>query len=109
GNLYVIPLSAGTYYFMPWTNDPLVRPILQPQATFSVAAGETVYIGEYYMSASCQLTTLYEVRDQTTRDMALLKSKDPRFDASKVTTRMMVISGGVPLCDATNSELSCHH
>lgn len=108
GNLHVIAVHAGSYYFAPWTDNPVIRSVLQPQATFSVAAGETVYLGEYYMPEACTLSQLYEVRDQMTRDMELLKSKDPRFDTSKVTKRLMVLSGGVPPCDATNNALSCH-
>lgn len=108
GSLHAIPLPAGQYYFTPRTDNPLVRSVLQPKASFSVAAGETVYLGEYYMPQACTLSALYEIHDQTTRDFPLLKSKAPRLDTSKITTRLMVLTGGVPPCDASNSELSCH-
>lgn len=107
GNLQVIAVPAGNYYFAPWIDSNVVRTVTQPKATFSVAAGETVYLGEYYMLQACTLSALYEVHDQMERDMALLKSKDPRFDTSKVTKRLMDLAGGVPPCDATNSELTC--
>ena len=43
-----------------------------------------------------------------TRDMALLKSKAPRFDTSKVTKRLMVLVGRrVSVRRLDNSELSC--
>lgn len=109
GNLHVIAIPAGSYYFAPSVASTVIRTVLQPKAVFSVAAGETVYLGEYYMLEACTLSALYDVRDQMPRDMALLKSKDPRFDTSKVTKRLMVLSGGLPPCDATNSALSCRH
>jgi hypothetical protein len=108
GNLHAIPVPAGNYYFTPWTDNPLVRSVLQPKASFSVAAGETVYLGEYYMPQACTLSALYEVHDQATRDLPLLESKAPRLDSANITKRLMVLSGGVPPCDASNSELSCH-
>jgi hypothetical protein len=108
GNLHAIPVPAGNYYFTPWTDNPLVRSVLQPRASFSIAAGETVYLGEYYMPQACALSALYEVHDQSTRDLPLLKSKAPRLDTANITKRLMVLSGGVPPCDASNSELSCH-
>jgi hypothetical protein len=107
GNLHVLPVPAGSYYFVPRTDNPVIRAVTQPKTTFSVAAGETVYLGEYYMSQACALSTQYEVRDEMTRDMGLLKSKDPHFDTSKVTKRLMVLSGGVPACDFSNRELLC--
>jgi hypothetical protein len=107
GTLQVIAVPAGNYYFTPSVDSTVIRTVLQPKATFSVAAGETVYLGEYDMLEACTLSALYEVHDQMTRDMALLKRKDPRFDTSKVTKRLMVLSGGLPPCDATNNALSC--
>jgi len=107
GNLHAIAIPAGSYYFTPSVDSTVVRTVLQPKALFSVTSGETVYLGEYYMLEACTLSALYEVHDEMTRDMALLKSKDSRFDPSKVTKRLMVLSGGLPPCDATNSELSC--
>lgn len=107
GNLHAMPLPAGRYYFVPWMDNPLVRSVTQPKATFSVVAGETVYLGEFYMPVGCRLEQLYEVHDQMTRDMALMKSKTPRFDTSKITNRLMDLSGGLPPCDATNNALSC--
>jgi hypothetical protein len=107
GNLHVLPIPAGSYYFEPRTDNPVVRSVVQPKATFSVTAGETVYLGEFYMLEACSLSTLYEIHDQMARDMALLKSKDPLFDTSKVTKRLMVLSGGVPPCDYSNRELTC--
>jgi len=107
GKLQVLAVPAGNYYFTPWVDSTVVRTVTQPKATFSVADGETVYLGEYAMLESCTLTALYEVHDQMPRDMALLKTKDARFDITKVTKRLMVLSGGVPPCDATNSALTC--
>jgi hypothetical protein len=107
GTLQVISVPAGNYYFAPWVDSTVIRTVTQPKALFSVAAGETVYLGEFYMLEACTLAALYEVHDQMTRDMALLKSKDSRFDTAKVTKRLMVLSGGLPPCDATNSALAC--
>jgi hypothetical protein len=108
GRLHLMPIAAGSYYFVPRIDNPIVRSILQPQVSFSVSAGERVYLGEYYMPEACTMSTRYEVHDQMTRDIALLESKDPSFDTSKVTKRLMVLSGGVPPCDATNSKLTCY-
>jgi hypothetical protein len=107
GNLHVIPVPQGRYYFVPWVNSLVVRTVLQPKATFSVTAGETVYLGEYFMPSACALETLYEIHDQMDRDMALLKAKDPQFDTSRVVKRLMMLEGGVPACDATNNTLTC--
>jgi hypothetical protein len=97
GNLHVIDVPAGNYYFAPWVDNPNIHPVRQPKADFSVVDGETVYLGEYYMPQACELSALYEINDQMTRDMTLLKSKAPRFDTLKVTKRLMVLSGDVPL------------
>jgi hypothetical protein len=107
GTVQVISVHAGNYYFAPWIDSPFIRTVTQPKALFSVGAGETVYLGEFYMLEACTLAALYQVHDQMTRDLALLKSKDPRFDTAKVTKRLMVLSGGLPPCDATNNTLSC--
>jgi len=107
GNLHVMPVPAGRYYLATWTDNPLVRQVTQPKAVFSVEAGESVYLGEFYMRQGCGFEQRYEVNDQITRDLALLKSKASRIDPSKITKRLMELSGGLPACDATNNALSC--
>ena len=94
GNLHMIAIPAGHYYLAPLMDNPVIHSVDHPLATLAVAAGETVYLGEYYMPEACTLTQLYEVHDQMIRDMELLKSKVPRFDTSQVDRRLMVLSGG---------------
>jgi len=93
GNLHLIPVPAGQYYFAPWTANPYLVPTKVPKASFSVAAGEIVYLGEYFMPVACSTTTLGRISDQKQRDLALLKSKNPNVDTTHVVTRLMVFNG----------------
>ena len=93
GSLSVLKLKPGSYYLAPGIANPNVRPVRTPKADFSVAAGEVVYLGEYWVAVSCALNTKSEFRDQEARDMALLKQKNPAFANVKISKRVAAFTG----------------
>ena len=93
GSLSVLQLKPGTYALVPGTASPNVKPVKVPKAEFSIAAGEYLYLGEFWMTQSCALNTRMQFRDQEARDMALLKEKNPAFANVKITKRIARFTG----------------
>jgi hypothetical protein len=93
GFVHTIRVPAGSYYFAPWLANPYATPVQVPRYDFSVAAGETVYLGEYYQSVSCSLSTRAEIRDNWERDRAVIARINPSIDLSKANTRLLTYSG----------------
>lgn len=59
-----------------------------PRYVFSVAPGEIVYIGEYWLFDSCSNQTLGEFRDQSPRDTDLLRTLNPALAGAGMVTRL---------------------
>lgn len=99
GFLHALVLKAGDYQLYPSIANPYVQAKRVPKAEFSVRAGEVVYLGEYFQPISCTLNPSSEVRDQETRDMALLAKKNPALAARPYEKRLLEFSGCLLGCD----------
>jgi hypothetical protein len=99
GSLSVLKLKPGSYYLAPAIANPNTRALRIPKADFSVAAGEIVYLGEYWMPVSCAFNTRSGFRDQEARDMALLKQKNTAFANAKITKRIAAFTGYIVFDD----------
>lgn len=88
GNLSAVKIKAGSYYIAPHIANPNTRAVRTPIAEFSVAAGEIVYLGEFYVPVACGLNNQHIVKDQEARDLALLKQKNPAFANVKIIKRL---------------------
>ena len=88
GSINAIYLPAGNYRMIPKALNPMASPIKVPEATFSLAAGEAIYLGEYYMPVSCSLSNRVIFRDKRERDLALAIGKNPNLSAMNFVTRI---------------------
>lgn len=93
GSLSVFGLAPGQYQFYPVTLNPYHEAVRVPRFTFTVAAGETVYLGEFFMAASCSFSNVFGMIDQRQRDIALLREMNPIFQTTTVTTRLATPAG----------------
>ncbi len=93
GSVFAVIVPAGAYYVSPFSVSGYFPMAKAPKASFTVAAGETAYVGEYFLMTSCGAEGLQQIRDQMDRDLALVHAKNPRIDISGVTKRLMVIDG----------------
>jgi hypothetical protein len=97
GYLHVLRLKPGSYYFAPYINNPALDMKQVPRMDFRVAAGEVVYLGEYFMDRSCGLSDSGALRDRSERDLALLKSKNPALAQAQVEKRILHVTGQMKL------------
>lgn len=93
GLVNVFALRAGKYVITPIIANPYVEPTKVPRAEFSVEAGETVYLGEYFMPVSCSLRTWSRFDNKFDRDMTIVDKKNPELKLTDVVTRIPVFSG----------------
>lgn len=93
GKLHAVSLAPGNYYLAPALAQPNIVPLKVPQAEFSVAAGEVVYLGQYYMSSHCGLKGAGRFIDQREKDMEFLAKKNPELAKQKIVTRVLIFSG----------------
>jgi hypothetical protein len=99
GLLHVFTVPAGSYYLAPWLARPFTKSIQIPKAEFSVASGEVVYLGEYFLTTACSWSTVAAFRDQAERDLALLRQKNPQFVGVPITKRIAAYTGYAVLRD----------
>ena len=95
GHLFVLPLPLGKYYLIP-SAGPYAEHWTPPRADFEVFAHETSYLGEFYMDNMCGDPARFLFRDQETRDLSMLKSKNPAFGHIRITKRLLKFTG----CDS---------
>ena len=88
GSINAVNLPAGNYRMIPWAINPMETAIKTPEATFSLSAGETLYLGEYFMPSSCSFSNRVVFRDQRERDLALAVSRNPGLTWVNVVTRI---------------------
>lgn len=88
GHLYVLPLPAGEYYLVP-SAGPYAENWTPPRADFQVIANETSYVGEFFLDNMCSDPAKFLLRDQETRDLALLRSKNSAFSHVRVAKRLL--------------------
>ena len=92
GHLYILKLSAGKYYLVPRkiTMGGYLSP---PRADFEVYTNETTYLGEFFMDNSCWQGAKFILRDQESRDLTLLRSRNPAFRMIEITKRLLTFGG----------------
>lgn len=93
GFVHAIRLPAGKYYVAPWAANPYVTAVKIPRFDFTVTAGETEYIGEYFMPISCSLANLSGFADAWQRDSAVISRKNAKLDLSNVVHKLAVFGG----------------
>lgn len=92
GYLNAVTLKAGDYQiFASYVS--IEETSSTPRYVFTVTPGETVYLGEYWLSESCDVPGLGEFRDQTERDLAMFKARNPALGSLTIVTRLPVLSG----------------
>jgi len=89
GLVNAVGLPAGKYYFAPSIANPYVQATHVPTFHFEVTAGETVYLGELFMTQSCALNTRFEVVDRFDRDVKIAIAKNPAMGGRVITPRLM--------------------
>lgn len=88
GNVHALVLEEGSYILSPTIANPYFTPTEVPQVRFTVTPGTIVYIGEYFMTRSCSALTYAEIRDQSTRDLAIATFKNPGLARFPVVVRL---------------------
>lgn len=95
GNVHVIALPAGEYLLYPNVLNPMLVSTQTPKAEFEVKAGETAYIGEFYMTKACSWSNIMDFRDEFDRDMTMVRARNPAFADVKVEKRIARFTGFV--------------
>ncbi len=90
GAVNAIALPAGDYYLSPWMANPYLVAVKIPEFTFSIGAGETVYLGEVFMPVSCSRSTAFVITDQFERDIPLATAKNPAVAGHAPVKRLLV-------------------
>ncbi len=96
GYLHVVRHNPGSYYFAPFIMNPYVMMTAASRADFSVSAGEVVYLGEYFLGQACGIQNSATFRDQSERDLALLKLKNPILASASIKKRLLKVTGQAP-------------
>ncbi|PAR45349.1 hypothetical protein [Vibrio metoecus] len=93
GNVHALVLPQGNYYLAAWIANPYVEPVKVRKAEFGIKAGEIVYIGEYFMEASCSWDPVAIFNNRYDRDIQLLSIKNQAFAGEKISTRIAKFTG----------------
>lgn len=88
GNVHALVLEEGSYILKPSIANPYFTPTEVPQVRFTITPGTIVYIGEYFLTRSCSTLTYAEIRDQSTRDLAIATFKNPSLAKFPVVVRL---------------------
>lgn len=89
GAVNAVLLAPGNYFFAPSIANPYFTGIKVPGFEFRVNPGETVYVGELFMTRSCSTQTTFEVRDHFERDMALARHSNPAIAERAPVKRLL--------------------
>jgi hypothetical protein len=90
GTVNAFRLQPGKYYLYPVivnVHENLTPPIF----SFEVKSGETVYIGELFMTQSCRLIKRFVVNDEYDRDIKRAMDGNPSLEAGKPVKRLLKI------------------
>lgn len=93
GAFSVIALKPGDYQLFPRPIDANMRGKRVPKAEFSLASGELLYLGEFFVSTPCNSGFLASFRDQEQRDMELLNSLRPELAKLPHSKRIPTMTG----------------
>lgn len=95
GYLHVLRLKPGSYYFTPHINNPALGITRAFRADFTVSRGEVVYLGNYYLHQACGYSSSGSFSDQSERDLALLRSKNPTLSQASIQKRILRVTGQI--------------
>lgn len=87
--LIAFVVRPGKYILMPQRYSGGTVPVTVPLIEFYVLPGETVYLGELFLTVSCALNGQLVIRDQHERDVALAIKLNPEFATRSITNRLM--------------------
>jgi hypothetical protein len=94
GTLNVLVLPAGDYQVYGGVVNPYQKVSKATRGVFSVKAGETVYLGELFMTQGCGYTPItFETRDQEARDLAQLRRRRADFVSVEIVKRLITYDG----------------
>jgi uncharacterized protein YceK len=93
GNVHALALPVGRYYLAPWLANPYATAKRITRYDFDVKAGEVTYLGNFYMSAQCSLSTAGAFTDSMERDLAVVFSKKPSLNTSSVRKQILKPTG----------------
>ena len=89
GFLNAAKLAPGKYDAYVYVLHPGLEPTQLPKFEFSIAAGETLYLGEFYLTVACQFSmSVGGFRDQQERDLALLRTQNPQLADRMIVKRI---------------------
>ena len=92
GFVFAFRLSPGEYQFEHYIVNLVLSLSGDPIATFRVEPGKVVYIGELFMTRSCDASSIaYDVRDSLQRDLRVAIAQNPGFDGADVSTQLMTL------------------
>jgi hypothetical protein len=92
GFVFAFGLSPGEYQFEHYIINLVASLSGDPIATFKVEPGKVVYIGELFMTRSCDIRGVaYDVRGSLQRDLAIALAQNPGFEGVEVSTQLMTL------------------
>lgn len=95
GFVHAVSVPPGKYYFSPWLANGMLITTAAPRFDIEVAAGEIVYVGEYFLPVRCAAGSYARINNQWARDSAIIATQNANIDLSRATTRLMVHTGAI--------------
>ena len=89
GAVSALSLPAGQYYISPIIAHPHIVGVKIPKFSFEVTAGQTTYLGELFMTRSCDLNTSFIVKDEFSRDMQMVLKENGAFSRVVPVKRLL--------------------
>ena len=89
GTINIFRLQPGKYYIYPVTVNALKSSMQMPTFDFEVKSGETVYVGELFMTESCHLAKRFVVNDEYDRDIKRAREENPSIAAGTPMKRLL--------------------
>jgi len=93
GTVNALRLPPGSYSLIPGTLNYTNR--TRPTFLLEVRAGETIYAGELHMTWNGERESLFTVRDQYARDLAVARAKNPAVETRPVVKRLLAAGGSL--------------
>jgi len=98
GFLHAVNVAPGRYYL---TLDVWATQLVAtPYAFVTLAPGDLVYLGEFFIDSSCAGTGKADtvlIRDQSARDLAVAAKLNPALDPAQVEVRVLSFDGQIDL------------
>lgn len=102
GRIFILRLPAGDYEFQDWSYQGFGRPgasraLGVKPIKFTVEAQRIVYVGNFYpnmfeaknLLGQTVIDPWLTIRDQSTRDLTVFRTKCPNFDVTQIDVKVM--------------------